>query len=470
MGGADRPLGNGNDGDRIPGEQLLEHAESVAPNPEPREPRTRQEHADCGRGPAEDLRPAPDTASQRGSNPVDRANQANQQEVPPPGTSQNGTSARPGELPSRLSDSPASSVDSDGRAGPSDEVRSNPGAGADEIDHGNTGQAPEELDHEYEQPASDAGLDRDAGPFRSDSPDQEMPEQTQSNEHSYAESSSPCTSEDRAEHIAEVPDRLGKAEAKEPGAGELHTIDQDREIWSTERTLLHDSLINDMYAQAAEVPCEYKALLTGGLSGAGKSTVLANHPGIDQSQYLTVNPDNMKEEMARRGMIPEVAGLSPMEASDLVHEESSYLARQLALRAQADGKNLIWDITMSDQAKTAQRITELREAGYTRIDGLFVDVPIETSLRRTAARYWADHEKWLAGEGLGGRMIPPDLILSEVDAEWGSSNRKRFESAKPGFDNWEILDNSVDNRQAVLVASSKLSDQPKQSRSTRDEQ
>ena len=55
--------------------------------------------------------------------------------------------------------------------------------------------------------------------------------------------------------------------------------------------------------------------------------------------------------MARRGMIPEVEGLSPMEASDLVHEESSYLARQLALRAQADGKNLIWDITMSDQEK-----------------------------------------------------------------------------------------------------------------------
>ena len=38
-----------------------------------------------------------------------------------------------------------------------------------------------------------------------------------------------------------------------------------------------------------------------------------------------------------------------MEASELVHEESSYLANQLALRAQSDGKNLIWDITMSSK-------------------------------------------------------------------------------------------------------------------------
>ena len=41
------------------------------------------------------------------------------------------------------------------------------------------------------------------------------------------------------------------------------------------------------------------------------------------SQYLMINPDDIKEEMARRGMVPEIEGLSPMEASDLVHEESS---------------------------------------------------------------------------------------------------------------------------------------------------
>lgn len=257
--------------------------------------------------------------------------------------------------------------------------------------------------------------------------------------------------EQRAAHIADVLDRIRKADEGGFSAEDLHTVDPAKEIWSIERTLEHDSLLVDMYNRAAGAPCEHTAIIAGGLSGAGKSTVLANHPEIDRSQYLTINPDDIKEEMARRNMIPEVEGLSPMEASDLVHEESSYLARQLALRAQADGKNLIWDITMSDLQKTEKRIQGLREAGYTRIDGIFVDIPIETSLRRTEERYWADQNKWFTGQGIGGRIIPPDVILRQRDDEWGSRNRKTFEVIKQTFENWEIRDNSVDDRPAELI-------------------
>ncbi len=261
----------------------------------------------------------------------------------------------------------------------------------------------------------------------------------------------PRTEQERAEHISSVFARLDKADAEGSSTNELHTIDPKGEIWSTDRTLLHHSLLEEIYARAADVPCDHEAIVAGGLSGAGKTTVLANHPEVDRSKYLTINPDNLKEEMARRGMIPEVEGLSPMEASELVHEESSYLARQLAIRAQAEGKNLIWDITMSDQAKTAQRIMDLREAGYTKIQALFVQIPIETSLKRTEARYWEDQEKWLAGEGLGGRLIPPEVILRQTDEEWGSGNRKTFEAIKEIADNWEIRDNSVDGQAATLV-------------------
>jgi predicted ABC-type ATPase len=266
-----------------------------------------------------------------------------------------------------------------------------------------------------------------------------------------AEAARPRTQQERAEHISGVFARLDKADAEGASTNELHTIDPKGEIWSTDRTLLHHSLLDEIYARAADVPCDHEAIVAGGLSGAGKTTVLANHPEIDRSKYLTINPDNLKEEMARHGMIPEVEGLSPMEASELVHEESSYLARQLAIRAQAEGKNLIWDITMSDQAKTEQRIMDLREAGYTKIQALFVQIPIETSLKRTEARYWENQEKWLAGEGLGGRLIPPEVILRQADEEWGSGNRKTFEAIKGIADNWEIRDNSVDDRAAALI-------------------
>jgi predicted ABC-type ATPase len=265
----------------------------------------------------------------------------------------------------------------------------------------------------------------------------------------------PLGDRDRGERIVDVLARLDKADSDGLSSDELHTVDPVREIWSAGRALLHDSIINDVYDQSANVPCEYKAIIAGGLSGAGKTTVLANHPDIDQSQYLSINPDSMKAEMARRGMIPTIEGLSPMEASELVHEESSYLARQLALRAEADGKNIIWDITMSDGAKTEGRITELREAGYTNIEGLFVEISIETSLRRTEARYWADQDKWMAGDGSGGRLIPPDVILRQADREWGTGNRKTFESIKTMVDSWEIRNNSIDGPSAVLVDSYK---------------
>ena len=270
----------------------------------------------------------------------------------------------------------------------------------------------------------------------------------------------PHTQEERAEHIADVFYRLDKADDEGFSSNELHTIDPKGEIWSSDRTLLHHSLLDEIYSKSANVPCDHKALVAGGLSGAGKTTVLANHPEIDRSEYLTINPDEIKEEMARHGMIPDVEGLSPMEASELVHEESSYLARQLALRAQADGKNLIWDITMSDQAKTEQRIADLRESGYTKVDALFVQISVETSLRRTEARYWADQDKWFEGEGLGGRLIPPEVILRQLDKEWGSGNRKTFEAIKEIVNYWEVRDNSVDDYPARLVERKEHEDTP----------
>jgi hypothetical protein len=46
--------------------------------------------------------------------------------------------------------------------------------------------------------------------------------------------------------------------------------------------------------------------MVGGLGGAYKSTVLEKHAGIERSQYLTINPADIKEAMAERGLIPEV--------------------------------------------------------------------------------------------------------------------------------------------------------------------
>jgi predicted kinase len=252
----------------------------------------------------------------------------------------------------------------------------------------------------------------------------------------------PLTDAEYAEHVTKVRERLDKARSDGLATDRQHTIDPAREVWSGERETLQDSIIEDLYRRASGVPCERLAILAGGLPGAGKSTILERHAGIDRSQYLTINPDEIKEEMASRDMIPPVDGLSPMEASDLVHEESSYVAKRMARRAQADGKNVLWDVTMSSRESTEWRINALRGAGYARIEGIFVDIPVETSVARASKRHREGHDNYRAGDGLGGRFVPAEMIKAQADPEWGSRNMKTFEEVRHHFDSWCRFDNS----------------------------
>jgi predicted kinase len=252
----------------------------------------------------------------------------------------------------------------------------------------------------------------------------------------------PLTDAEHAEHVNEVRAQLDKARADGLATDRQHTIDPAREIWSDQRDAMHDSIIDGLYARASDVPCERRAIIAGGLPGAGKSTVLERYAGIDRSQYLTINPDDVKEEMARRDMIPPVSGLSPMEASDLVHEESSHIAKRLAHRAYADGKNVIWDITMSSRVSTENRVTALRTQGYGRIEGVFIDVAVDVSVSRAESRHREGEDSYRAGDGYGGRFVPAELIRAKTDPEWGSCNRKTFEDVKDHFDCWYRYDNS----------------------------
>jgi predicted kinase len=263
----------------------------------------------------------------------------------------------------------------------------------------------------------------------------------------------PLTDAEYAEHVTKVREQLDKARADGLASELQHTIDPDHEQWSEDRAIMQDAIIADLYGAARDVPCERRAILAGGLPGAGKTTVLEHHAGIDRSQYLTINPDEIKNEMAKRGMIPEVAGLSPMEASDLVHEESSYVAKQLALRATASGKNVIWDITMSSRESTESRINDLRAAGYSRVEAVFIDIPVDVGIRRSDARHREGHDDYRAGVGLGGRFVPAEVIGSQADPDWGSRNRRTFEQVKRQLDAWLQFDNSVDGRAPVLVDS-----------------
>jgi predicted ABC-type ATPase len=410
----DRADDQAREGDPVPDEPVLENPAPVAGDTQPAEPRTRHEHAD-----------------------------------PPPAADELGDP--PEESPSDELDSPdPSRLDS-----PGDSPANREASDQEEL--------PESEDPPPD-PNVDANVAQPEGPLN-DPPDPqpaEKPEAPQDQESSQpTQDATPSTDrphlltdKEWAEHLTEVRGGLDQARREGLESRLLHTIDPDRQSWSKDRRSLQDSIINDLYSSAHDIPDQGCAIIAGGLSGSGKTTVLTEQAGIDRSQYLTINPDDLKEEMARRGMIPDVKDLSPMEASDLVHAESSYLARQLALRAYADGKNVIWDITMSTKESTVRRMSELRAAGYTQVDGLFVDIPVETSIKRTDSRHREGHDQYCTGDGLGGRYVPPEVIKRQEDAKWGSQNRKTFEAVKGNFNDWSIYDNSLDERRAVLVESS----------------
>jgi predicted kinase len=267
------------------------------------------------------------------------------------------------------------------------------------------------------------------------------------------------------DHRSETATHIDAANAADLASDHQHTIDPDRRIWSVDRQAAHSMIIDDIYQKAEGVPNNHEAIIAGGLCGAGKTTVLNNYAGIDLSQYLKISPDDIKEALAKLGLVPEIDGLSPMEASDLVHKESSYIARQLAARAQTDGKNLIWDIQLSSRESADERIDNLRSAGYERIDAVFVDIPVEVSLQRADARHREGEEKYRAGIGLGGRYVPPEAITFQADPEWGSKNRKAFEELKLRFDQWRRYDNSVDGGRPQLVETSWRDDNREESTS-----
>lgn len=263
------------------------------------------------------------------------------------------------------------------------------------------------------------------------------------------------TDDEFTKRQADLQAKIAQLSAEGKSTDALHTVDANRTVWTDERTKLHRQIVDDILKQNMNVPKDRKAVMAGGLGGAGKTTVLTKHAGVDTSQYLTLNPDEVKEQLVERGLAPKVEGYSPMEMSALLHEESSHLTKMLAAIAQDEGYNVMWDITMSGAtSKTQAKIRTLKEKGYT-VEGVFVDIPVETSVERAMSRYRRGLEQFLNGKGNGGRYVPPEIIRENASKTHSSTNREAFETVADDFEDWKIYDNSVHGRDPQLVSDKK---------------
>jgi predicted kinase len=247
--------------------------------------------------------------------------------------------------------------------------------------------------------------------------------------------------------------RIENALEQAAGAGiSGMTVPPRTGVFWQDRADINQEIARDIYARYAGVPNERRAVLTAGLIGAGKTTALAD--AADLTQYAVISADDVKEEIARRGLIPAIPGhedLSPMERASLVQEDSLNIAELIGDMAVRDGKNLVWDATMNNADVTQDRLDWLHGRGYNDIQGVLVQVPLPVSQARARARWLDGTRRWLDGDGLGGRYVP-----SQVTGRQKPDGPKRtFDKLKSQFSDWHEYDAGGDTPRPQLVRSKK---------------
>lgn len=205
---------------------------------------------------------------------------------------------------------------------------------------------------------------------------------------------------------------------------------------------VHESILDEVMRKAQDVPREGKAIVTGGMPGAGKSSSLDRL--ADMSQYYAISPDDFKEALAARGMIPQVKDLSSMEASSLVGQEAAELAVEARRRLLKQRTNIVRDGTMLDPAELQNLVRELHRHGYT-VHGVFVHVSVETAVERASGRYRGQLEAWRAGmKETGGRNVASNEMKRTytVPGTGIALPELSFLRQRHLFDRWDEFDNS----------------------------
>ncbi|MGH3276933.1 MAG: zeta toxin family protein [Streptosporangiaceae bacterium] len=183
-------------------------------------------------------------------------------------------------------------------------------------------------------------------------------------------------------------------------------------IWNPDRSRHQGRVVDGLCRQVA-VPAERKAVLAGGLRGADKAAALSK-AGLDRGRYLNVSVDAVLAEMARRSLIPVVAGLAPLEAAGLVHAEAQHVAKRLAARAMAAGANVLLDVTAASWPSVRSWLHVADRAAYT-LDVVIADLSAADAVRWAAADHDRGQAAYRAGTGDGGRSVPPAAIRAAAD-------------------------------------------------------
>ena len=224
-------------------------------------------------------------------------------------------------------------------------------------------------------------------------------------------------------------------------------------LYEEERVQKHNKIINQYLSGWENLPHERKGVITGGLIGSGKTSTMRYHSGVDMNNFALLSADMMKIHFVEHNLVPPLEGFLPLEASILTYKETNHVTWRLFELAIERGVNIVFDTMMAEEAATLGKISPMLEKGYS-VDGIFVDVTIETALRRMKLRHRAGIDNFIVhGRGHGGRLLPEKSIIEQQSPESNSKNRNVFDkiSELGFFSHIQIFDNNIDNKKPVRI-------------------
>ena len=165
-----------------------------------------------------------------------------------------------------------------------------------------------------------------------------------------------------------------EAEDQKGGSGASHLISDGRGgvRFSPERAALHEKIIQERLAGIPKSD-NPKLVMLGGGPASGKST-----SGVDkwEDPHVKIDVDSIKAQL------PEYDPKNPA----FVHEESSYIGKEIMLRAYAENQNVLLDGTGNNSVKSVSgKIDTARAYGYS-VEGRYLTVPTEQAVKQDGAR------------------------------------------------------------------------------------
>jgi len=193
-------------------------------------------------------------------------------------------------------------------------------------------------------------------------------------------------------HIADISSKYPKSNPTGKDTFEQYMTKDN--TWTRERQLLHEEIKKEFFKGKTPVenPVSY---MMGGGPAAGKSTILnSGLESVPENAVLAAGDDIKK-------MLPEYIHGEPSDPNRaaFVHEESSWLAKQIMDEASSKGYNVILDGTGDSNMDKLKRKVERMSKGGQKVHGIYVTVDTEVAVQRNYARY-----------KVTGRMVPPAVV------------------------------------------------------------